>query len=571
MVLARYKLRSRSDAGALVGLLVVGIGAVAALTAVSPAFAAGADDPAMQEGREALERCTAAAEEGSHVVADAAGKEAATAFERALETAPDSVEARMGAAKARLFCRIAQAPMMEKMSLMEEIERLFTEVLERRSGHWEARYLLASLLYNVPPFLGRTGDAVTHFERLIAQQEEDGEPTRAEPYLYLGELLLRQDRHEEAREVWRRGRERYPDHAGLAERLAELTATDRQGDEEPGSGKDETGVSEDRSLENRLRQRLEDAVDRPELPGVAVALVRGDERLLVAGFGFADLENEVPVTAETVFRIGSVSKQLTAAALLRLVDSGKLSLTDSLAPWLPEAVRSNVTGITLADLLTHTAGLPTDAAESARWIEDSLTRPRVGAPGERYHYSNLGYALLGHVLTQVTGRSFEVHLRETLLEPLGMTATRICDSHRIIPRRAEGYTWRGDRLLNDDPVRFTPSLLYGGGLCSTAEDLARWLRALHGGEVLGETSYRAMITPPAVEDEEGTTYGMGVRVHEPRGRRVIHHSGGISGFAAETAFYPEASLAVVVLTNSEAGKPRELGYELAEMVLGGAP
>lgn len=528
----------------------------------TPVLATEGFEAAMEQGRQALERCTAAQEEGVEGVADAAGQEAAEAFSQALAAAPESVEARLGAAKARLLCRIAQAPMMEKMTLMQEIESLLNGALERQPRHWEARFLLAALLYNVPPFLGRSEHAVAHFEKLIAQQEEDGKPERAEPYLFLGDLHLRQERPEAARRIWQRGRERHPDSGAFTERLSTLPAETEE--------TEETELPAATSLEERLRRRLEEEVAKSAVPGLAVALERSGEPLVMAGFGYADLENDVAVTPQTVFRIGSITKQITAAAILDLVEKEALSLSDPVVRWLPDSlpdsVAKSVEGITLGHLLSHTAGLPTDAAETARWIEDSLAAPRVGRPGERYHYSNLGYALLGRVLQEVGGKPFEIYVRETFFEPLGMTATQMCDPDRIIPHRAEGYTWRGDRLLNDDPLRFTPSLAYAGGLCSTLEDQVRWQRALHGGEVLGEPTYRAMIAPPTVSDPEGTTYALGMRVDAPHGRRALHHSGGITGFAAEAAYYPELDLVTVVLVNGEATNPRELSYELVEMV-----
>jgi CubicO group peptidase (beta-lactamase class C family) len=521
----------------------------------------------LADAERALAGCRTAVERESADEAAELAARAEEAFERAL--ASDPVRSHLGLARTLLECRIEAAPMLEKAVLMQRIEHHLGAVLERDPDHLEARFLYGALLWGAPPFLGRTDDAIGHFETLLEGAESRGETATAEAYLYLGDLYARKDRREDARATWERGRKLYPRVDAFEERLATEPPDAAEPPSKPTSAPGAAGSEESRGAGSQaIRLRLEAEVARPEIPGLAVALARGEEVLLLEGFGLADLENGVAMTPDSVVRIGSISKQFAAATALRLVEEGALDVDGAAARWLPEQRRA-LAGITVRHLLNHTAGLPQDAVGAADWLERSLAEPRVGEPGERYAYSNLGYALLGRILEAAGGEAYPALLERLVLGRAGLRATRPCDERAIVPHRAQGYAWRGDRLLNDDPVLATPSLLYAGGLCSTARDLLRWQRALHGGEVLGADAYALLVEIPGVRDPAGTTYAAGLRVHAPRGRRVLQHSGGITGFLTEVAYYPATRLAIVVLTNSDAASPRALGFELAEMTLRG--
>ena len=531
--------------------------AVFAILHFATVLTSAAAEVGLAAGTSALERCREAARRQSWEEAAVLAGEAEEAFAGVAAGSPDHVAARVGAAQALMECRIEAAPMMEKVALMQAIEEQLAAALAADPDHWEARYVYGAFLYHVPPFLNRTDDAIVHLERLVAGEDTVGASRSPEPYRMLGDLYRRRDRAADARAAWRKGLDRHPGAADLQERL-------RAAEEAAAPAPASTPSPPEAVLEERLRRRLETEVARPEVAGMAVGVVRRGDPLLVEGFGFADLENEVPATPRTVFRIGSITKQFTAAAVLRLAEEERLDLDDPVSRWLPEAARAGE--VRLHHLLSHTAGLPRDPVGSSTWIADSLAAPRLGAPGERYGYSNVGYGLLGLVVERASGTSWPAYLEAAFFGPLGMTATRPCDPREIIPRRAEGYTWLGDRLFNDDPLRYGPALMASGGLCSTLEDLLRWQSALHGGPLLAPESYRRMTTPPGVAAPEGTTYGFGVRVDAPRGSKVIHHSGGISGFLSELAWYPGEELAVAVLTNSEATDPRGLGFDLADLV-----
>lgn len=531
-------------------------------------LALAADTP-LELGRAGLEKCRDATRRSSPQEAAAAAETAESQFERALELSPASVDARVGRARVLLECRMGPADMMERMALMQAIEGDLGAALALDPRHWEARFLLATLLYNVPPFLGRGGDAIEHLELLVEQQESSGAPQSAEPYVMLGDLLERAGEDDRAREVWRRGARLHPASDVLRERAAGSGTPTAPPDPDlvpgPAPAGDTLGP-----VSGRLVAHLERAASRRQIAGLSVGIERKGEPILVRGFGWADLEHEVSATSSTVYAIGSITKQFMAATILLLVDRGVLILDGEVAEWLPEPVRPLVAGIRIRHLLSHTSGLPQDAVASGDWLRDSLGEPRSGAPGERYFYSNLGYGLLGLVVEGATERPWEETLEDHLLSPLAMTATHPCSEVEIVPHRGRGYSWQGDRMVNAAPVEGSPALHFAGGLCSTVDDLLRWLRGLHGGELLAPSSYHAMITPPPLPHGELTTYAFGLRAQEVGGRRVLQHSGATGGFLSELAYYPDDDLAVVVLMNSDGGDPRALGYDLARIVLDAA-
>lgn len=533
--------------------------------AATPVVAA--DSLAM--GGEALEQCRDATRRGSPAEAREAADRAEGHYAELLESESSNLAARVGRARVLLECRMAPAVMMERAVLMQRIEADLDAALALDARHWEARFLLATLLYNVPPFLGRRDDAVRHLETLIEQQELVGAPTVAEPYVMLGDLLEQRGDAERAREVWQHGARLYPESEALRERIARSAvpaATPTGTAQESGPATVDPSAAREGVVE-RLVARLEREASRPQIAGLSVGIEQRGERILVRGFGLAELEHGVPATAQSVYRVGSITKQFTAAAVLLLAEEGALALDDGVAQWLPAQLRPRVAGIELRHLLSHTSGLTPDPVVAADWLRDGLERSRVGAPGERYAYSNFGYALLGLAIEAATSRPWEAVLEERLWSPAGMGSTGLCRRDEIVPHRARGYAWQGDRMLHAPAVEESPALHWAGGLCSTAEDLLRWQRALHGGELLSDASHQAMTSPPRLEGAEGTTYAFGLRVHAPRGRRVYQHSGGIDGFLAEAAYYPAEKLSIVVLMNSDGGDPRALAFELAEIVL----
>lgn len=330
--------------------------------------------------------------------------------------------------------------------------------------------------------------------------------------------------------------------------------------------------------------------------GLSVTVVRGPDTLVSKGWGHANLELMVPATPETVYRVASITKQFTAALVLRLAAAGTLSLDDAVDRWvpLPDAWRFPETPITLRHLLNHTSGIPS-FTESDGFDEKSqldFTREQVldlvrgtplqFRPGTFFSYSNTGYTLLGMVVERATGRSYDVVLRDSLFIPLGLEETRYCWRAPLIENRADGYT-RSDsvpgpgaldapRLVNAPYISMAVPFS-GGGLCSTAGDLVDWTRALHGGEVLPDSLLGEMTSEARLNDGRGAGYGLGLGVTNFQGHRKLAHGGNIAGFHAMLSHYPENEgpgddLTIAVLTNADASRVFGVEQTLARRALG---
>lgn len=299
--------------------------------------------------------------------------------------------------------------------------------------------------------------------------------------------------------------------------------------------------------------------------GITAAAYRGSDKLLLAAYGKGDVEANAPMTVETMIPIGSIAKQFTAVAVLQLRDVGKLSLDDEVTKWLPE-LNTGGNRITLRHLLTHTAGIAelSSMAElrAAQMMRNpSLTRdsvynvitryPPVFPAGTLQLYSNTGYWLLGRVIEKASGIRYEDYLEKRILAPLGMSRSMYCDDSKPVANKAAAYMMRDTVSRREPPVVHTATYA-AGAVCSTAGDMITWLRALHGGKVLSPRSYADLITPAKLNDGTPTRYGLGTTVAEDsHGLKYFGHNGGGFGYSSEARWYPDAKLAVVVLTNSE--------------------
>lgn len=296
--------------------------------------------------------------------------------------------------------------------------------------------------------------------------------------------------------------------------------------------------------------------------GAAVLIARGDEVLYRGARGRASIELEVPLTPDHRFRIGSVTKQYTAAALLRQVDAGALSLSDPLSKFLPDY--PGAADITVEQLLNHTAGVSnyTDIPGyfGADIRKDLTTDALIAvfrdrkvdfAPGEGWAYSNSGYVLAGAVLERVSGKTWDLAVAE-LLQPLGLTDTVYEGTQRIQPQLVQGYTPDGAVLARATPLSMTQPHA-AGALIGSVDELHRWNRALHGGKVLSAASYAAMITPTGKAKDAG--YGLGIVAQTLRGEPLLQHGGGINGFVSMLMYLPQSQLSVVVLRNSDGPAP----------------
>ena len=298
----------------------------------------------------------------------------------------------------------------------------------------------------------------------------------------------------------------------------------------------------------------------------SVLVARGSDVILSKAYGLANVEWKIPSAPDTRFKVASITKQITAAAILLLEERGRLKTDDLVKTHLPEAPAA-WDGITLFHLLTHTAGFsglqsppmgrqpPVESADGtiAGFVTALMPRALESQPGERFNYTNSGYFILGHLIQKLTGQSYEAFVRDNILTPLGMKDT-VLDGPEVVARRAGSYTVTGNGLVNasyaSDRVRPNTA----AGFYSTTGDLLRWQHALYGGKVVSEASLQKMTTPFKGD------YGLGVYVREIDGRRAATHGGGAPPFANLTYFF-DRGISVVVLGNvTPAPAPEIAGY-----------
>jgi CubicO group peptidase (beta-lactamase class C family) len=314
--------------------------------------------------------------------------------------------------------------------------------------------------------------------------------------------------------------------------------------------------------------------------GIVAAVVRGNDTLLLKGYGKADVEWGVPMPADAMFEIGSITKQFTAVALLQLRDEGKLNLDDEITKWLPDFdTRGNK--VTLRRLLDHTSGIKGltempefgNLASNPRFPRDSAYAlikryPFEFATGDAQIYNNSAFWLLGLVIEKASSMTYENYVEKKLFEPLGMSRSSYCSSSENVERRAHGYGVQNG-VIRRAPANVHTWPFSAGSLCSTAGDMVTWLKALHGGKVLSPKSYAELITPSKLNDGTQLRYGMGIAVgKDGRGLNFIGHGGSIAGFTAEATWYPDAHAAIVVLMNSNGNiNPGAVAGELAAELL----
>jgi CubicO group peptidase (beta-lactamase class C family) len=310
---------------------------------------------------------------------------------------------------------------------------------------------------------------------------------------------------------------------------------------------------------------------RQRIPGLSVAVLRGDNVLLARGYGEANVELHVPASDSTIYQSGSVGKQFTAALVVMLAEEGRLALDDSITRWFPEAA-GVWRGITVRHLLTHTSGIP-DYADSTLdvrrdYTEDGLVRlaeqlPPAFSPGARWSYSNTGYALLGFIVRRVTGRFYGELLRERIFGPLGMRTARIISEADIVPNRAAGYRLAGDTLRNQEWVAPFLNTTADGSLYLTVRDLAAWAIALNHRRLPSRQGLEASWQPVRLADGGTYPYGFAWFLTPQRGYRRIGHSGAWQGFKASIQRYPGTDLTVIMLANLEQARPEAISMGIA--------
>lgn len=312
----------------------------------------------------------------------------------------------------------------------------------------------------------------------------------------------------------------------------------------------------------------------------SVLLAKGGKIVLAKGYGLANIELDVPNKPETKFRLGSITKQFTAAAILQLQEKGKLEVGDPISKYIPGAPAA-WNGITIHHLLTHTSGIPSYTGDAGYqnhmrertgapldFIDHFRDRPLEFTPGEKFHYDNSGYFLLGVIIEQVSGMKYEDYLRLKVFEPLQMTDTGYDWPATILKNRASGYSKdSGGKEINADFLDMGQPYA-AGSLYSTVLDLYKWDRALYTTKVLNAQSLEAAFTPGQFDWAEGIKYGYGWGIEQVHGHKTVGHGGGINGFSTVIWRAIKEDAVAIVLSNNDAGSNvGKAGKELLQLVL----
>ena len=322
-------------------------------------------------------------------------------------------------------------------------------------------------------------------------------------------------------------------------------------------------------------------IRRLHIPGLSLAIVRDGRITKAQGYGLANIELKARATKETVYEIGSNTKQFTAAAIMMLVEDGKVHLEDAITKYFPEAPEA-WHGITIRHLLTHTSGIQNHVAVP-HWLDVFRTNlvfetapprgellrmffklPLEFQPSETWAYDNTGYYLLGIVIEKASGKSYWQFLDERIFKPLGMNTTRNTDPQPIVPNRASGYEWKNDHFENR-PILLPAIAFSAGSLLSSVEDMAKWDAALSNEKLVRKSSLDQMWT--AAITNNGTdapfNYGFGWFVDSYHGHRLVQHSGGTPGFSSVIYRFIDDKLTIIVLTNHSDRIVDQLAIDLA--------
>ncbi len=324
------------------------------------------------------------------------------------------------------------------------------------------------------------------------------------------------------------------------------------------------------SISTKIDPYIKVEMRRQQIPGLSLAVVRNGQFAFVKSYGFSNVEHKIPVTPETVFQSGSIAKQFTAAAVMILVEEGKLSLDDKISKYFTDAPES-WKAVTVRHLLTHTSGMgeyPPDLDLRRDLTEDEYLAliksvPLAYATGAKWDYSNLGYVTLGILIRKITGKFYGDFLAERVFQPLGMKTARVISESDIVPNRAAGYRLVKGELKNQEWVSPSTNTTADGSLYFTVLDLAKWDAALYTDQPLKQTSLAQMWTPVKLDDGTRKAYGFGWHTDEIHHRRIVYHGGAWQGFKSFIIRFPDDKLTIIFFANLWDTKEFKLARGLA--------
>jgi len=316
-------------------------------------------------------------------------------------------------------------------------------------------------------------------------------------------------------------------------------------------------------------------------PSASFAVIRGSDTLAYGAHGLANVEAWRAPTATTIYEIGSITKQFTSAAIMKLVEQGRVKLDDDLSTYVPQFPLQGKQ-VSIRQLLNHTSGIHsyTSSPGWAKTWNDELSPDAIiafvaadsfdFAPGTAYRYNNTGYVLLGMVIEKASGQTYAHFLDAQFFKPLGLRQTSYCPSQTADPAFALGYSKGPSGIVRAKFLHLSHPFS-AGALCSTVGDLAKWQRALDGGKVVSLASYALMSTADSLNSGRKTTYGFGLVPGVFNGHKTVSHTGGINGFATAATYVPDDSLSIVVYTNFDGESPQTLVQNLLRVAYGVAP
>jgi CubicO group peptidase (beta-lactamase class C family) len=313
-------------------------------------------------------------------------------------------------------------------------------------------------------------------------------------------------------------------------------------------------------------------MEQQKIVGLSLAVIKNGQSVVNKGYGMANAELNVPVTAETVIRLGSVSKQFFATAIMKLMEEGKLSIEDPVHKFFPDAPEA-WRPIKIKNLMSHTSGLQREGPAYDNFkiqpdidiIKSAYNLPLVFKTGEKYQYCNLAYFMLAEIIKQVSGMPWQDYIHSTLFIPAGMNNTYLTDFYAIIPNRADGYMHNHDTLVNATSMfAIRPS----GGFLSTSSDMIKWEKVIREKKIILKKEDWENLWQPFIKTSDKADskeyYGFGWAIDEYNEHKLIVHGGANIGFRSVFARFVNDGLSIIILTNTDEANPRAIANALAD-------
>ncbi len=309
-------------------------------------------------------------------------------------------------------------------------------------------------------------------------------------------------------------------------------------------------------------------------PGATFLISKNGNIIYKKAFGLANLELNVPMKTDNIFKIGSITKQFTAISILMLMEQGKLNLDDEITKFIPD-YPTNGNKITIHNLLNHTSGIKNYTKVKGlneisqkdltplELIDFSKNEPIDFVPGAKFKYNNSGYVILGYIIEKITGQPYGEFVEEHIFKELEMTASQYASQRKIIENRASGYQ-KNDNYTNR--MDFSLNLAYsGGGLMSTVDDMFKWQEAIKNNLLISKETTKKAFTNYTLNNGEHTNYGYGWHIKTINNNRTFEHGGSVWGFKSMGVYFPDLDIYVIALTNCLCNSPTKLTREIAEL------